>query len=196
MTGKENKRYLAGSAERYGSYDSIKERTEALSFGNVKDQDMLDIGAGEGYLAILAARDFNCNVTIIDISEEKINTAKENARKEGVLGKINFKLNNALNISYKDNTFDSVVSFNALHHNKDDYEKIVKEMIRVAKGNIVVTELNKKGVRAFDEYIHPESNHKDMAIHLKELENVLMKYSKVKRLDRKLLSTFVCEKNR
>jgi len=156
----------------------------------------LDIGAGKGYLAILAAKNFNCNVTTIDISKEKIKIAKENAKKEGVLDKIKFKLNNALNISFKDNSFDAVISFNALHHNKNDYEKIIMEMIRVAKNNIAVTELNGLGVKAFDEYIHPESNHKDMAIDLSELEGVLNKYCKVKRFDRKLMTTFICEKDK
>ena len=67
-------------------------------------------------------------------------------------------------------------------------------MIRVAKDNIIVTELNETGVKAFDEYVHPGLNHKEMAIDLKELENVLQKYCKVKRFDRKLMSTFVCGK--
>jgi len=195
MTDKEMKEYLKDLIQKYDYYEPIKDRMEALHFGNIKNKNILDIGAGQGYLAILAAKNFNCNVTTIDISKEKIKIAEKNAKKEGVLDKIKFKLNNAINISFKDNSFNAVISFNALHHNKQDYGKIITEMIRVAKDNIIVTELNETGVKAFDEYIHPESNHKDMAIGLKELENVLQKYCKVKRLDRKLMSTFVCEKN-
>jgi ubiquinone/menaquinone biosynthesis C-methylase UbiE len=194
MTDKETKEYLKNLMEKYDYYDPLKDRMEALRFGNVKNKNILDIGAGEGYLAILAAKNFNCDVTTIDISEEKIRIAEENADKEGVSQKIKFKLNNAFNISFKDRSFDIAVSFNALHHNKDGYEKIIKEMFRVSKESIIVTELNETGVKAFDEYVHPESNHKEMAIGLVELENVLKKYSKVKRLERKLMTTFVGEK--
>ena len=190
------KEYLKGLIQKYDYYDPIKDRIEALRFGNIKNKNILDIGAGEGYLAILAAKNFNCKVTTIDKSKEKISIAKKNAKKEGVLDKVKFKLNNALNISFKKNTFDAVVSFNALHHNKRNYGKIVKEMFRVAKGKVIVTELNRTGARVFDEYVHPGGNHKDMVIDLKELENKLKGYSKVKRFDRKSMSTFVCEKSR
>lgn len=195
MADKNTKEYMKELIQKYDYYDPIRDRTEALRLGKVKNKNILDIGAGEGYLAILAAKTFNCNVTTIDISEDKIKIAKKNAKEEGVLDKIKFKLNNALNISFKDTSFDAAVSFNALHHNKNDYEKIIKEMVRVAKDRIIVTELNNAGVKAFDEYIHPGLNHKDMAIDLKELEGRLKKCSHVKRFDRKLMSTFVCEKN-
>ena len=196
MTGKEIKEYVKGLIRKYDYYDPVKDRIEALRLGNIKNKNILDIGAGEGYLAILAAKNFNCNVMTIDISEEKIMIAKENAKKEGVLDKIKFKLNNAINISFKDNSFDAAISFNALHHAKKDYGKIIKEMARVTKAKVIVTELNGAGVRAFDEYIHPGKNHKDMAIDLKELENSLEKYLEVKMFERKLMTTFVCEKNK
>ena len=196
MTDKETKEHLKSSMQQYDDYDPIKDRADALRFGNIKNKNILDIGAGKGYLAILAAKNFNCNVTTIDYSREKINIAKENAGKEEVLDKIRFKLNNALDISFKKNSFDAVVSFNALHHNKGNYEKIIKEMFRVAKDKVVVTEINEFGAKIFDEHLFPTENHKDMAIDLKELENKLQHYSRVKRFDRKLMSTFVCEKNR
>ena len=188
--------YMEKLIKKYDYYDPIKDRIEALRFGNIGNKNVLDIGTGKGHLAILAAKSFNCKVTTIDISKEKIKIAKENAQKDGVLDKIKFKLNNALNISFKDNSFYAVISFNALHHNKRGYEKIIKEMFRVAKDKVVIAELNETGARVFDDYIHPEENHKDMSIDLKELENKLKQYSRIKRFDRKLMTTFVCEKNR
>ena len=195
MTDKGMRQYVEGLIRKYDYYDPIKDRTESLRISNIKNKNILDIGAGEGYLAILAAKNFNCDVTTIDISKEKINTAKRNAKKEGVLDKIKFKLCNALDIPFKKNSYDISVSFNALHHNKSDYKKIIQEMFRVAKEKIVVTELNKTGAHVFDEYIHIGGNHKEMMISLEDIEQELNHYSKkVKRLDRKLMSTFVCKK--
>ena len=77
MTDKEMKEYLKRLIQKYDYYDPIKDRTEALRFANIKNKNILDIGAGEGYLAILAAKNFNCNVTTIDYSKENIDICKK-----------------------------------------------------------------------------------------------------------------------
>jgi len=194
MKDKSLEEYVKSLIQKYDYYDPVKDRMESLRFGKIKNMDILDIGAGEGYLAILAAKNFNCTVTTIDISKEKIKMAKINAKKEGVLDKITFKLNNALKIKFNDDSFQAAVSFNALHHNKKNYEKIIKEIFRVSKDKVIVTELNPKGAKVFDNIVHPGGNHKNKIIDLKELENKLSQFGKIKRLDRKLMSTFVCEK--
>ena len=130
MTDKEMKKYVGELIQKYDYYDPIKDRTETLRLGNVKNKNILDIGSGKGYIAILAAKNFHCDVTSIDISEDKINIAKINAEKEGVLNKIEFKLDNATSMSFKQNRFDAAISFNALHHCKENYKKIVQEMFR------------------------------------------------------------------
>ncbi len=195
MTDNEMQRYMGELIQKYDYYDPIKDRTEALRVGSILKKDILDVGSGNGYIAILAAKNFHCDVTSIDISEDKINIARINAEKEGVLDKIEFKLDDATSMSFKQNHFDVAISFNALHHCKGNYKKIIKEMFRVARDKVIITELNQNGAKLFDEYIHPEEHHKDMAIDLKELENNLKKYSSIKRFDRKLMSTFVCVKN-
>ena len=196
MTDKDIKEYLKELIKKYDYYDPVKDRTEALRLGKVKNKSILDIDTGKGSLAILAAKNFNCNVTTIDKSKEKISIAKENAQKEGLSNRIRFRLCNAVNLPFGKGSFDSVISFNALHHDKENYEKIIKEMFRVAKEKIVITEVNEFGTKVFDEYIHPEENHKNMVIDLGELEDKLKKHSTVKKFDRKLMSTFVCIKNK
>ncbi len=42
------------------------DRTEVLKLGRATNKSLLDVGAGP--LAVIAARDFNCRVTTIDIS--------------------------------------------------------------------------------------------------------------------------------
>jgi len=188
------KEYIKSLIQKYDYYDPIKDRTEALRVANIKNKNILEIGAGKGYMAVLSAKNFNCNVTAIDISKEKIDIARKNAEKEGISDKIKFKLNDALNLPFKINSFDAAISFNTLHHDKENHEKIISEMFRVAKEKVIITELSEKGAKIFDEYVYPEKNHEDMAINLEELENELKQYGQVKRFDRKLMSTFVCEK--
>jgi ubiquinone/menaquinone biosynthesis C-methylase UbiE len=194
MRNNEMKEYIQELIQKYDYYDPIHERIEALRFGNIKNKKILDIGAGKGYLAILAVKNFNCDVTTIDISKEKINLSKENAKKEGVLDKIHFKLADAIDIPFKKNRFYAAISFNALHHNKKGYKKMIEEMFRVAKDKVVITELNENGAKIFDEYIHPDENHKEMSIDLEELEKKLSQYGNVRKLNRKLMTTFVCKK--
>ncbi|RLI93232.1 MAG: hypothetical protein DRO89_00605, partial [Candidatus Altiarchaeales archaeon] len=93
--------------------NGLKLRTEVLEKGRVRNKTLLDIGAGP--LGIIAARDFNCKVVSIDISEEKLREVKKEALREGIKG-IRFELEDATNLSYKDNKFDVVVSYGVLHH--------------------------------------------------------------------------------
>ena len=52
-------------------------RAEILRRWNVRTKTLLDIGAG--LLAIIAARDFNCTVTTIDVAEDKLQEATHDA---------------------------------------------------------------------------------------------------------------------
>lgn len=83
---------------------NLRARTDVLAKSRIRNNTILDIGAGP--LATIAARDFNCKVTSIDISEEKLDLAKKDALKEGV-GNIKFEQEDATNLSYEDNTFET-----------------------------------------------------------------------------------------
>ncbi|MBU0627896.1 MAG: class I SAM-dependent methyltransferase [Nanoarchaeota archaeon] len=195
MDETEIKGYVKGLVQKYDYYDPIKDRTEALRFAKLKGNSILDIGTGRGFVAILAAKEFKCRITSIDLSEDKISIARENAKKEGVLDKITFRVADAGKIPFQNNSFDAVISFNALHHSKGNSEKIITEMFRVSKDKVVITELNELGAKIFDEYIHPEENHSSMALNLNELINSLKQNSKVNVLERRLMTTYVCEKS-
>lgn len=177
-------------------YNPIQYRRNFLKIGKIKDSHILDVGTGSGYLAILAAKGFNCKVTSIDIYSEKIEKAKEKADKEKVLNKIQFKLQDIKKPFLDKNSFDAVLSFSALHH-INNYPKAINEMFRIAKEKIIISELNAKGVEIFDKYVHPDENHKKMAIELNKLNKVLKKHtSKIKRHKTKLMDIFVCEKEK
>jgi ubiquinone/menaquinone biosynthesis C-methylase UbiE len=79
---------------------------------------VLDIGTGSGLLAIKLAKAKNCNFEIVavDISENMILKAKENARRAGVADKIKFMVATASALPFADNSFDIVISYASLHH--------------------------------------------------------------------------------
>jgi ubiquinone/menaquinone biosynthesis C-methylase UbiE len=79
---------------------------------------VLDIGTGSGRLAIELAKTRNCDfdVVAVDISENMILKAKENARRAGVADKIKFMVGTAAALPFADNSFDIVISYASLHH--------------------------------------------------------------------------------
>ena len=189
------KNYINRLIWKSNYYNPIEDRNKALKFAKIRNKKILDMGTGKGYVAILAAKNFNCDVTTIDISKEKIKIAKENAKKEKVFDKIKFKEGNAIKTPFLKNSFDAVISFNALHHSKGKFKKIIDEMFRVSKNKVIITELNEKGARIFDYHIHTEENHSNMILDLNWLREYLEKNSKVNVLERKLMTTYVCEKS-
>jgi len=47
-------------------YNAYKERQEFLKFAGINNKKMLDIGAGKGLSSIIATKEFNCKVTVIE----------------------------------------------------------------------------------------------------------------------------------
>lgn len=84
----------------------------------IKSGRVLDIGTGSGRLAIELAKARGCQFDIValDISENMIKKARENARHSGVENKIKFLVATAAALPFADNSFDLVISYASLHH--------------------------------------------------------------------------------
>lgn len=169
--------------------DRVRIRTDVLEKSRIRNKTILDIGAGP--LAIIAARDFNCKVTSIDISKKELNIAKEDALKEGV-GNIKFEQEDATNLSYEDSTFDAVISYCALHHiGLNKRKKFIHELYRVAKEKIVIVDFTKKGFNQ----IHSNDNYTAVNFDWLEKEfNTLGKIKKYQIEDRNIYIGFKSEK--
>jgi len=76
---------------------------------------ILDIGCGNGWIAIRAARDGH-EVWGIDSSETAIKEAVAAAKTEGVDKATHFQVGNALTLPYEDNFFDALIDRGLLHH--------------------------------------------------------------------------------
>jgi len=124
-------------AEKYDKFakavliDLYKE-IAGLVIKHPKPGKILEIGPGPGYLSIEIAKLGDFQITGLDISETMIEIARRNAQEAGA--DVVFKLGDASNIPFKDNTFDFIVSSGSLHHWKEPV-KVFNEVYRVLKSD-------------------------------------------------------------
>lgn len=76
---------------------------------------VLDIGCGDGWIAIRAAGEGH-RAWGIDSSKTAIADAKDAARNAGVEDRVEFYLGDGLTLPYEDNSFDAVVDRGFFHH--------------------------------------------------------------------------------
>jgi cyclopropane fatty-acyl-phospholipid synthase-like methyltransferase len=127
------------------------ERAEILRRWEVRNKHVLDIGVGQ--LAIIAARDFDCTVTSIDVAEDKLQEAERDVETEGLAAQITVEYGDATALSYSDRSFDVVISYGALHHvAMGSRKKFIQEIRRVAKEMVIVVELNAAGFKKIHEF--------------------------------------------
>ena len=70
-----------------------------LALAEVKAGDVVyDLGCGDGRLVITAAKKYGATGVGVDIDPERIAESKANAKKEGVEGKVEFRLQDALTV--------------------------------------------------------------------------------------------------
>lgn len=126
-------------------------RSEILRRWNVHNKTVLDIGAG--LLSIIAARDFNCMVTTIDVSEEKLRETKHDAEMERLEAQITVEYGDATALSYPNRSFDVVIGYGILHHLALERRvTLIEDAYRVAKELVIIAELNAAGFRKIHEF--------------------------------------------
>lgn len=102
----------------------------------LQNKTVLDVGSGNGYFA--QHFDQDCQLTALDLSANQLqyNPAR------------NKKIGSAYELPYEDNSFDVVFTSNLLHH-LEEPEKAVKEMQRVSKKHVVISEPNRNNPLIF-----------------------------------------------
>jgi ubiquinone/menaquinone biosynthesis C-methylase UbiE len=132
-----SERQLLESESRWWG-EHIHRYQEALKHiepGNV----ILDIACGTGFGTDILASNTNGKVTGGDISTEAI----EECNKEWKRDNIEFKVLDGTNLSYSDNHFDVIVSFETIEHTTS-YVKMLSEFARVLKpgGRLILSTPN------------------------------------------------------
>ena len=75
-----------------------------------KNQKLLDIGYGNGYLLHLAGKSFGCNLYGIDISEDMKTLAFKRNKHAARDKRLNLEVGDCCKLNFPDNTFDAVSS--------------------------------------------------------------------------------------
>jgi arsenite methyltransferase len=103
---------------------------------------VLDVGCGPGNTACLIAEQYGSQVQGIDISEVMIVKATERARRQGLLGKVEFRVADAFELPFEDDRFDVVIVESVLTPLPGDKRLALTEMMRVVRpgGRIGVNE--------------------------------------------------------
>lgn len=97
---------------------------------DIINKDILDIGCGYGWFE-LNAYERGCNKIVgVEISNEDLQTARQNIKNS----KINFLVDNATGLSFKERCFDTVVSWDVIEHiPKGKESEMFSEASRVLK---------------------------------------------------------------
>ncbi|MCD4796453.1 MAG: class I SAM-dependent methyltransferase, partial [Candidatus Cloacimonetes bacterium] len=111
---------------------NLEKKLKEINGGNVLD---VATGRGEFINFIKEFKNFK-EITAIDASERAEKAFKEQFKD------VEFQIMDAANMSYKDETFDTVCLSNSLHH-MPDLDKTLNEMKRVLKkgGNFIINEM-------------------------------------------------------
>ena len=97
----------------------------------VSQGEAVDLGCGPGQLVIALARQApGLHVTGVDLSDEMLAQAHENARRAGLADRVSFRLGDARQIPFPDGSLDLVVSTMSLHHWSDPVA-VLNEIARV-----------------------------------------------------------------
>jgi len=145
--------------KKYG-YDIPRARNSILTKAKLTKGKILEVGTGKGHMAIaLAKKGFE--LTSIDL-DRKVQLAAKASLKVMKLDKlVTLKMMNAERLQYKDDSFDSVISVNFIHHAKNPVRCLV-EMMRVTRNKLIIADINKRGERIMGK-VHALDGHKHAA---------------------------------
>jgi ubiquinone/menaquinone biosynthesis C-methylase UbiE len=75
-----------------------------------KNSEVLEVGCGTGYNAVLIAKRFGCTIIGVDIAEVSVQKALERAEKEGITDKVTFRMGDAYELPFEAGSFDVIIT--------------------------------------------------------------------------------------
>lgn len=121
---------VIGMTKHMGGFKATQELAEACHID--EDKYVLEIGCGLGRSACYLAKKFGCRIIGVDISEKMVEQAAIRAQREGLTDLIEFRVQDAQNLTFEDSSFDAVIGESVLAFIPDK-SLALKEFMRVAK---------------------------------------------------------------
>jgi ubiquinone/menaquinone biosynthesis C-methylase UbiE len=141
-------KFVLGGVRHFGYYPEGKSISRSVALRNMMDEvgnriklpegsQVLDAGCGEGKTAIRMAERFGYSLTGVDLLQESIKLAKDNAKKSSA--KVIFQVSNFMHLPFDDASFDCVYALETFTHAPDD-KKALREFIRVLRpgGRLII----------------------------------------------------------
>ena len=156
LNSKEGYNKVARQYQKMHGYLDEFEQDKLLSLlGNIKDKQVLDIGAGTGRLTKRLVK-LGARVTAVDVSEKMLKLLQNR-----VDGQVVIKIGEAENLPVEDNNYDLVIATFLIVH-LSSLSKFFNEVYRVLKpgGKFVVSNINQKEpvpVETSDGFVKVES---------------------------------------
>ncbi len=157
-------------------YDIEAERKFLLDKSEPLYGDILEVGTGKGYLAVILAKEGH-NFISLDISQEEQKFARMHLKHLGLEEKVDFKIGNAENLSFVDKSFEIVISSHLVHH-LDNPFKVINEFIRVLsyEGKIILSDFSREGLEVVNKVHQSEGRrHQASPVGLKDIEKYLLR---------------------
>jgi len=95
-------------------------------------REVLEVGCGVGIGSVYMARRFACHVVAVDLSEKMLSWARQCARREGLVERIEFHQADVCQLPFQDDRFDATIVESVLAF-VTDKPTAIRELIRVTK---------------------------------------------------------------
>jgi len=97
----------------------------------INPREILELGCGEGYLAVLLKKNFKkIDIEASDVEKEVIDLARSESKKRGY--QIRYSVESVYSLKRKDNSYDVVLASEVLEH-LETPDKAIKEIKRVSR---------------------------------------------------------------
>ena len=201
MRNKDGKRLILerevlGNHKRYSErkqlykshgFDIDQEREFVLDKAEPLYGDILEVGTGKGHFTLTLAKE-GYKFTTVDISKEEQEIARLNLRYYGLESSVDFRIENAEQLSFEDKSIDIIFSINTIHHLNTPF-KVIDEFIRIIsfEGKIIISDFTDKGFYVLDKIHSAEGRmHEKASITLHDIKEYLSRKGfKVERYESK-----------
>ncbi len=156
-------------------YDNERERNLIIQKAQPIYGRILEIGTGKGHLTVALAKKGYSFVSV-DISSEEQEFARLNTQYLGLDKRVDFKIEDAEHLNFDNNSFDTIISVNVVHHLTNSF-KVMDEWFRIVSpgGKIVLSDFTKEGLELVDKvHLSEGKKHNVTKINLTDIDNYLM----------------------